>query len=336
MGGAARRGVALAQPPSRKVHIISATSTRSLTVPASERIRGRRDRGKLARQQSATAYLLVAPFFTIFALMIVLPLLYALGVSMFSKRIIGGTTFVGLENFVRAVTDPQLLEGLGRVGVYMLAQIPLTLGLAVVFALAFDSGRVRGSKTARLLMFLPNAIPAVVATLMWGYLYGNEFGPIAQLTAALGLPSPDLLAPSNIMYGIVNIAFWGALGYNMIILYAALQSIPSELYEAAELDGASALRTAWSIKIPAILPAITLCILLSFIGGFQLFNEPNLLAPLAPGAINSSYTPNIYIYNTAFASQDVGYAAAMSFVLGLLIVIISYVVQLSTTRKERG
>jgi multiple sugar transport system permease protein len=269
-------------------------------------------------------------------MMIVLPLLYAVWISMFRTRIIGGTTFVGLENFARALTDPQLLGGLGRVGLYMLVQIPLTMALAVVFALAFDSGRVRGGKVARLLMFIPNAIPGVVATLMWGYLYGNDFGPIAQAMNAVGLPDPDLLSPSNILGAIINIGFWGALGYNMIILYAALQSIPTELYEAAELDGAGPLRIAWSIKIPAILPAITLCVILSVIGGFQLFNEPNLLAPLSPGAIDSSYTPNLYIYNLAFRGQDLGLAAAMSFILGAIIIVVSYIAQTAATRKERA
>jgi multiple sugar transport system permease protein len=307
------------------------------TSPPAQRAdsRPRLRKGQQGGHQSAVAYLLVAPFFLIFILMIVLPLFYAVWASMFRTRIIGGSTFVGFDNFVRALTDPALLEGMLRVGMYMLIQVPLTIGLALVFALVFDTGRIRGSKASRLLIFIPNAIPVVVATLMWGYLYGNDFGPIAQVMNALGLPDPDLLGPSNILGGMINIAFWGQLGYNMIILYAALQSIPAELYEAAKLDGAGELRTAWSVKIPQILPSIMLCLVLSVIVGFQLFNEPNLLAPLSPGAIDSSYTPNIYIYNTAFRSNDIGYAAAMSFVLGLVIVLVSYAVQLSSNRKGR-
>jgi multiple sugar transport system permease protein len=287
------------------------------------------------QRRAAFAYLMIAPFFLLFFAMIVLPLFYAAGTSLFTKTIIGGTKFVGLDNFVRAVTDPQLLEGIVRVGVFMLFQVPLTIGLAIAFALAFDSARVKGSRVARVLMFLPNAIPAVVATLIWGYMYGNDFGPIAQVYKFLGLSSPEILAPSNILGAIVNIAFWGALGYNMILMYSSLQSIPGEVYEAAELDGAGQFRIAWSVKIPSIRPTIVLSVLLALIGGFQLFNEPNLLAPLNPGAINSSYTPNIYIYNTAFQANDVGYAAAMSFVLGILIVIVSYVVQSTLNRKER-
>ncbi|MBW1639733.1 sugar ABC transporter permease [Microbacterium resistens] len=287
-------------------------------------------------RQWAFAYVMIAPFFVLFVAMIVLPLVYAAGASLFRTTIVGGTQFVGLSNFLRAVTDPQLLEGLARVGIFMLFAVPLTIGLAVAFALAYDTRRVRGSRAARLLMFLPNAIPAVVATLIWGYIYGGDFGPIAQFATFLGLPAPELLAPSNILGSIVNIAFWGALGYNMVLMYASLQSIPVELYEAAELDGAGQWRIAWSIKIPAIRPTIVLALLLALIAGFQLFNEPNLLAPLNPGAITSNFTPNLYIYNTAFQSVDVNYAAAMSFVLGALIVVVSYAVQIGLNKKERA
>jgi multiple sugar transport system permease protein len=292
-----------------------------------------RRRSPVSRRHLGFAYLFVGPFSVLFLLIVVAPLGYAIGVSLFRKQIIGGTQFVGLENFGRVFTDPLFYDGLLRVAQYMLMQIPLTIGLALVFALFFDSRRVRGSKVARLLMFVPNAIPAVVATLLWGYLYGDEFGPIAQFAQALGLPAPELLGPDQMLGAIVNIAFWGTLGYTMILFYAALQSIPGELYEAAELDGAGQLRIAWSVKIPSIAPTITLATVLSFIGGFQLFNEPNLLAQISPGVITSSYTPNLYIYNTAFVRQDIGYAAALSFVLGLFIVVLSYVFQRVTTRK---
>ncbi|CQR65592.1 carbohydrate ABC transporter permease [Streptomyces leeuwenhoekii] len=281
------------------------------------------------------AYLMVAPFFLVFALMVLAPLGYAFVSSLFRETILGETRFIGLDNFTKAFTDPEFLEGIGRVGLFMLVKVPLTVGLALVFALAFDSGRVRGAKAARMLMFVPNAVPAVVATLMWGYLYGDDFGPFAQAFRSLDLPAPHLLSPDHIFGSIVNVVLWSVLGYYMIILYTALRSVPEELYEAAALDGAGQVRIAWSIKIPAIMPSVLLCVLLALITAFQLFNEPQLLAALAPGAISSSYTPNLYVYNTAFAGQDLGYAAAMSFVLGFVIVVASYVVQMVASRKER-
>jgi multiple sugar transport system permease protein len=170
---------------------------------------------------------------------------------------------------------------------------------------------------------------------MWGYLYGRDFGPIAQVFRALGLPAPDLLSSQWMLQSMMNIVTWEFVGYNMIIMYAALRAIPVELYEAAEIDGAGPFRIAWSIKIPAIRPAILLTVIFSIIGTFQLFNEPSLLAKIAPNVIGSAYTPNQYAYTLAFVYQDSNYAAAVAFLLGIFIMVVSYVVQLSSQRASR-
>ena len=209
------------------------------------------------------------------------------------------------------------------------------LGFALFFALALDSGRARGSKALRLLIFLPYAVPGVVAVLMWGYLYGQQFGLVGQITSAVGLPQTNLLSDSNILFSIMNIVTWTYVGYNMIVMYSALKSIPTELYEAAEIDGASQWRLAWSVKIPLIRPAILLTVIFSIIGSFQIFNEPKLLVEIAPTGITQSFTPNFYAFNLAFVNQDTNYAAAIAFLLGIVIMIVSYVVQLSTQRRDR-
>ena len=243
-------------------------------------------------------------------------------------------SFVAFENYLRAFQDPGFLAGLGRTALVLVIQVPIMLGLALFFALALDSGRARGSKALRLLIFLPYAVPGVVAVLMWGYLYGKQFGLIGQITSGIGLPPLNLLSDSNILFSIMNIITWAYVGYNMIVMYSALKSIPAELYEAAEIDGASQWRLAWSVKIPLIRPAILLTVIFSVIGSFQIFNEPSLLLELAPTAITQSFTPNFYAYNLAFVNQDINYAAAIAFLLGFVIMIVSYVVQLSTQRRE--
>jgi len=290
---------------------------------------------QIQRKQYLAAYGFVVPFFIVFIAMLVVPLIFSGYLSFFVDRIIGGVSFVGFENYIRAFTDPAFLAGLGRTALILVIQVPIMLGLALAFALALDSGRVRGSNILRLLIFVPYAVPGVVATLMWGYLYGGEFGLIVQMARGLGLPAPNLLSNETILFSIMNIVTWAFVGYNMVIIYSALKSIPAELYEAAEIDGASQWRVAWSVKIPAVRPAIMLTVIFSVIGSFQIFNEPSLLQPLAPTAINQSYTPNFYAYNLAFVNQDVNYAAAIAFLLGFIIMIVSYVVQLSTQRKER-
>jgi multiple sugar transport system permease protein len=288
---------------------------------------------RIRRRQHLVAYGFVLPFFVVFATMLVAPLVYSGYLSFFVDRLVGGVSFVAFENYLRAFQDPGFLAGLGRTALVLLIQVPIMLGFALFFALALDSGRARGSKVLRLLIFLPYAVPGVVAVLMWGYLYGQQFGLIGQITGALGLPPTNLLSENLILYSIMNIITWAYVGYNMIVMYSALKSIPAELYEAAEIDGASQWRLAWSVKIPMIRPAIILTLIFSVIGSFQIFNEPSLLLELAPTAITQSFTPNFYAYNLAFVNRDINYAAAIAFLLGFVIMIVSYVVQLSTQRK---
>jgi multiple sugar transport system permease protein len=132
----------------------------------------------------------------------------------------------------------------------------------------------------------------------------------------------------------MNISTWQYVGYNMIILYSALRAVPSELYESAAIDGAGQWRIAWAIKIPAVRASILLCVIFSVIGSFQLFTEPSLLNPLAPTVVDVSYLPAYYAYNLAFINQQANYAAAVAFILGFSIMIVSYVVQLTTQRRS--
>lgn len=294
-----------------------------------------RRKGHNRRKLVITAYALITPFLLVFIAMLIVPLGYSGFLSLFQSKLIGGEVFSGLDNFVKALTDPQFLSGIGRMLIFLAVQVPIMLGLALFFALAIDSGKLRGSRFSRLAIFVPFAVPGVVATLMWGYLYGRDFGPIAQMFRAVGLPTPDLLSSQWMLQSMMNIVTWEFVGYNMIIMYAALRAIPIELYEAAEIDGAGPIRIAWSIKIPAIRPAIILTLIFSVIGTFQLFNEPSLLAKIAPNVIGSAYTPNQYAYTLAFVYQDANYAAAVAFLLGIFIMVISYVVQLTSQRASR-
>jgi multiple sugar transport system permease protein len=284
---------------------------------------------------AATGYLFVAPFLLVFAAMLVLPLAYAAYLSLFQDRLVGGTVFSGLANYVTALQDDRLMAGVLRVARFFAFQVPIMLAVSLLAALAIDSGLLRFAKVFRLGIFLPYAVPSVVATLMWGYLYGPDFGPIAQLADKLGRSAPKFLSEGWMLGSMANIVTWEFTGYNMIILYAALRAVPHELYEAAAVDGAGAWRTAWSIKIPAIRPALLLCLIFSVIGSFQLFAEPNLLQRLAPSVIDSAYTPNLYAYSLAFTGQQVNYAAAVSFLLGAVIVVASYTVLILTSRRSR-
>ncbi|EWM10063.1 carbohydrate ABC transporter permease [Kutzneria sp. 744] len=278
--------------------------------------------------------LFVTPFMVLFLLLFLTPLGYAAYLSLFQHKLIGGTTFVGLDNYAKAVTDPQFLRGVLRVATFFVIQVPLMLVLALLFALALDSGLMRLARVVRLGIFVPYAVPSVVAALMWGYLYGPDYGPFAQLGRLLHVPVPRFLSETWMLGSLSNVVSWEFVGYNMIILYAALRSVSPELYEAAAVDGAGAWRIAWSIKLPALRPALVLTLLFSVIGSFQLFNEPKLLQPLAPDVIDSGFTANLYAYSLAFTGQQVNYAATVSFLLGLVIVAVSYGFLFASNRRR--
>ncbi|MEQ4722889.1 sugar ABC transporter permease [Nonomuraea sp. B19D2] len=280
-------------------------------------------------------YAFFLPFFVVFLVTVVAPLAYAIYLSFFQDRLIGGTVFAGLANYTRAIGDALFGAGLLRVALFLVVQVPIMLLLALGCALAIDSGRLRWPAMFRITIFMPYAVPAVVAALMWGYMYGDQFGLAGQIGDALGVALPDLLSRSWMMSSIGNMVTWEYVGYNMIILYAALRAIPEELYEAAEIDGAGAIRTAWSIKLPALRPALLVATIFSIIGSFQLFNEPNIVQKLAPAVITTSYTPNMYAYNLAFNGQQINYSAAVAVVLGLVTVVVAYAVQLITARREK-
>jgi multiple sugar transport system permease protein len=220
--------------------------------------------------------------------------------------------------------------------VFMIVQVPVMLFLALVFALVIDSGKLILPKLYRVGFFVPYAVPTVIAALMWGFLYGRDFGPFADIANKLGTTPPNFLGESTMLWSIANVSTWTYTGYNMIIFYAALRAIPSELYEAAAVDGAGAFRTALHVKLPLLRPAILLCTIFSVIGSFQLFAEPRVFYDIAPQVIGKSYTPNLYVYNLAFADQRLNYAAALSFLLGLVVFIFSVIVMYGSRRQEEA
>lgn len=127
---------------------------------------------------------------------------------------------------------------------------------------------------------------------------------------------------------------WQFVGYNMLILYSALRVVDPALYEAAEIDGARQLRIVWAIKLPALRAALVIATIFSIIGSFQLFNEPSVLKSLAPNAITTYFTPNLYAYSLSFAGQRFDYSATIAIVMGVITMIIAYAVQLRGMRKE--
>ncbi|MER7312518.1 MULTISPECIES: carbohydrate ABC transporter permease [Streptomyces] len=290
--------------------------------------------GTSRNRRGRVGWLFVGPFMAVFALVFLAPICYSLYLSFFRDQLVGGTSFVGLDNFQRAFEDDQFWSALGRVAVFLAVQVPVMLGLALLVALALDSGRLYGKSFFRISVFLPYAVPAVVATLMWGFIYGTRFGLVGNINDALGVSLPDPLSPSLVLASIGNIVTWEFIGYNMLIFYSALRVVPKSLYEAAEIDGAGQWRIIAAVKIPAIRGALVIATIFSVIGSFQLFNEPSILQSLAPNAITTYFTPNLYTFTLSFSGRQQNYAATVSLVMGVVTMIIAYAVQLRGMRKE--
>ncbi|MBO0884618.1 MAG: sugar ABC transporter permease, partial [Mycobacterium sp.] len=185
----------------------------------------------------------------------------------------------------------------------------------------------------RLAYFLPYAVPGVVGTIMWGFIFEPQFGPFVQISHWLGGGAPAFLNPGGILPTIGFISIWQTAGFNIIILFTALRNVPHDLTEAAVVDGATLFRIMLQIKVPMVRGAITLSGFLGIIGTLQLFTEPYVLSSFT-SSINTTYTPNMYIYSSAFGAQDFNYAAAISFVLGIVTVGAAVLVLL-VRRKRR-
>lgn len=293
-----------------------------------------RRRGERRRRQSWTGWGFVGPFMAVFALVFIAPIVYSIYLSVFRQRLIGGNAFVGFANYQQALSDPQFWEGFLRVALFLVVQVPVMLGIGLLVALAIDSGRLYGKSFFRITIFLPYAVPGIVAALMWGFMYGTRFGLIGNINETFGAHLPDPLRSSLVLPAIGNIVTWEYAGYSMLIFYSALRVVPTSLYEAAQIDGASQWRMISAIKLPAIRGAIVIAVIFSIIGSFQLFNEPSILQSLSPNYISTYYTPNLYAFSLSFNGQQYNYSATIAIIMGLVTLVIAYVVQLLGMRRE--
>ncbi|MBL7255636.1 carbohydrate ABC transporter permease [Paractinoplanes lichenicola] len=280
-------------------------------------------------------WLFILPFLIVFVAFLLAPLLYAGYLSLYTKGLATGTTFAGFDNYTRAFGDPSFRKGLWFVLKFSVVVIPLQIVVALVAALVLDEVTGRLARFSRLVIFLPYAIPVVLGALMWGFLYSPSFGPIEQIAGAFDVRAPFLLSQGNIFYGLLNVVTWQWSGYYMIIIYAALRSIDSSIYEAARIDGANSRQIAVRIKVPMVSSALVLILIFSLIGTLQFFTEPQILGPIANGSVTPDFTPNIYAYYMAFRYAQFNYASAISFSLGFVVFLVVAVFTFAT-RKRGG
>src|SRR6202167_1279385 len=273
----------------------------------------------------------LGPFGVLFALFFLLPIGYAIYESFFKVHVSGlglgpsstTTVFAGLANYTHVFSDPSFRQGVGRVLLFGVVQIPVMLLFATILALLLDSVAARFKRFFRLAFFLPYGIPGVIAAILWSFLYLPGLSPIVAALHGAGFGTVNFLGTNSVLWSIANIVTWEYTGYNMLIIYAGLQAIPAELYEAGRIDGASEWKMALRIKLPMVASSLVLTAVFSIIGTLQLFSEPQVLRAIADD-ISSSYTPNLLSYTQAYTANTPTYAAAIAVLLAVATFILSF------------
>ncbi|WP_082454519.1 MULTISPECIES: carbohydrate ABC transporter permease [unclassified Frigoribacterium] len=283
------------------------------------------------RTRVLTPYAMLAPGIVLFVLFMAAPIVYTLFLSFQKKQVVGlglgsggeSQVFAGLENYVGSLTDPEFAASVGRVLLYGVVLIPCMLGLALLFALLLDSKRTRATAFSRVSIFMPYAVPAVISSLLWGFLYLPAVSPFYYVFDRLGWDVDGVLGSGTVLFAIANIALWGGVGFNMIVIYTSLKAVPTDVYEAARLDGASEVQIALRIKIPMVAPALVMTALFSMVATLQVFAEPTTLRPLT-NSLSTSWSPLMLVYRDAFTRDDIYSAAATSVVIALATFIVSF------------
>ncbi|MEV7400040.1 sugar ABC transporter permease [Streptomyces sp. NPDC091267] len=295
-------------------------------------------RNSARRRELGAAGALMTPFFILLVTVFLIPVATAVWLSFFSDDQPGlgfgpeRTVFVGLRSYTAVLTDPTFLSGLGTVVLYCLIYIPLMVIGALALALLLDSGVVRLRSWAQLGLFLPHAVPGIIAAVIWLYLYTPGLSPVVDLLGKADI-TIDFLGVHTVVPSIVNIALWSNLGYNMVVFYAALQAVPREVIEASVVDGAGPVRTALQVKTPLVRSSVVMVAMFTLIFALQLFTEPMLLSQATP-MISSRFSPSMYIYDAAFTRNNYGLAAAASVVLLVCTIALSYGVTRWTNRPN--
>jgi cellobiose transport system permease protein len=273
-----------------------------------------------------SSYLYISPFFILFGVFGVFPILFTAYISFHKWNILGTKEFIGLQNYKWLLTDPLFWKSIANTfSIWFLSTVP-QLFIALVLAFILNQAFVKGKQFFRLAVFLPNITSVVAVAIIFEAIYGKHYGILNYTLSFVGIEPINWKASVlGTHVAISSMVMWRWTGYNAIIYLAALQSIPKDLYEAATIDGASKVQQFFSITIPMIRPMIIFTVILSTIGGMQIFAEPLMFSGPGGGSVDQGLTVTLYLYEEAFVRSSFGYASAIAWVLFIIIVLFSLV-----------
>jgi ABC-type sugar transport system permease subunit len=242
-------------------------------------------------------------------------------------------TFVGLDNYRRAVSDPVFWTALRNNLIIVVGSVILQVGMGTVLAAILDRGITIGRTLMRTIIFAPMVISSVAVGLIWSIILDPNVGPMNAAVRALGAEPPRLGwlgDPAISIWVVLGIAAWQYTGFMMVLILAGLQAVPKELYQAAALDGATGLRAFWHITLPSIRNVLIVAVLITTVGGFKVFDL--VFVTTGGGPANATQVLGTYIYLQAFNIGAVGYADAISVVLLAIAVVLGWL-QLKASRR---
>ncbi|MER7336108.1 MULTISPECIES: sugar ABC transporter permease [unclassified Micromonospora] len=282
------------------------------------------------RGSGPAAALFLLPTLLVFGLFAWWPIARSVQLSMQFTNLVDPATWVGLDNYANLFADPLLWTTVRNTVWFVVLALLFGYPIPLVMAVVISEVRRLGG-LFRVLVYLPVVVPPVVAVLMWKWFYDTEFGLFNQILAAVGIgPMPWLQSTATAMPSLVLEATWAHAGSTVLIYLAALSSVQTELYEAAEIDGASIWRRLWHVTLPQLRSVLLIMLLLQIIGTFQVFTEPFVLTDGGPE--DSTLTVLLLIYRYAFINGDFGMATALSVLLAAALALLS-AVYLRLTRK---
>lgn len=303
-------------------------SETALRVPLAERQRG----GSLARREARWGWFFISPWLIGLALFTIAPMAAALVYSLtdFDLRRPDEIHFIGLANYAHLVADPGVQHSLAVTLRFILITVPLNLVFALALAVLLNSRRLAGRTVFRTFFYMPIQIPLVAATLIWVGVLNGSTGWVNRLLEAVGIQGPDWIADSTwVLVTLALIGIW-AVGNMMLIFIAGLQGVPTELYDAARVDGAGHWTTFRQVTLPLITPIVFYNLLISLVTSFQVFVQPWVLKNGIPDDATNLF--NVNLYREAFAFNQMGYASALGWVLFAVILGVT-VVLFRTSRR---
>ncbi|WP_369056366.1 carbohydrate ABC transporter permease [Kineococcus terrestris] len=280
------------------------------------------------RWEKLAPYGYVAPFYVLFLIFGLFPLLFTFYVALFDWNPIGEQTFVGLQNFRDLADDPRFWNALRNTfSIWIISTVPQLL-LALVLAQVLNSAFLRFASFFRMAMLLPYITSVAATTIVFAQLFNRDYGLLNWFLGLIGVENIDFMSTALGSHLLISaMVIWRWFGYNTLLYLASLQAVPRDLYEAAAVDGAGPVKQFFHITLPSLRPVIIFTVIMSTIGGLQIFTEPLLLSNglLTCGTARQCQTLSLFLFEQGFGSFRFGYGSAIGVALFAIIVVVAFV-----------